>query len=178
MAICMLHNELDSLCRCSEAYKIGNTLRIKLINANLTLSEFYNLIVENKYCEFDSDFASKLKVSEHDLSEDNRSYALLGRVIEDKKVDVLSIFKKHEQEQEKRSALTGFKEITDTEDLENGKEYISYGTSMGDGHLSDHDFDTWRRVKFENGRFVVVEKEDSTRGYFKVQKVFELPDIK
>lgn len=76
----------------------------------------------------------------------------------------------------KRESEIGFKEVTKDE-LQNGKEYIAYGTSMGDGHLSDLDIETWRRVKFDNGRFVVLEKEDSTRGHFDVKKAFELPQF-
>lgn len=74
------------------------------------------------------------------------------------------------------------KEIRTVGDLVQGKQYLAHGVSHGDGHLSDKEFPCFRRVFFTSTDkrepyFEVAEKEDSTRGWFEVKRLWSLPDI-
>ncbi len=74
------------------------------------------------------------------------------------------------------------KEILTVEALVEGKQYLAHGVSHGDGHLSDKEIPCFRRVFFTTTvegveYFKVAEKEDSTRGWFEVKRLWSLPDI-
>jgi hypothetical protein len=174
MAICFIHNMVDSSCPCSDNYKVGQSLQTKLDGLNLSVLAFYELMANEKYFEKD-DKLVEFFTKHNETIMFNEAHVKLGFIVNKYKVNVISLLKDYEES--KKSNMPTLDEIVHPDELENGQKYLAYGTSMGDGHLSDIDYDTWRRVKFENGRFHVIEKEDSSRGYFKVKRAFKMPQI-
>lgn len=170
MAICIMHQDLDSVCPCSPNYRFGLNIQSALINNAISLRDFYDFLKETKNIELN--FLSEyMDISMNKVNE--KTFVHIANKLEEKNIDFQKLLKDYNNAKKEHV----FPEIVDVKNLTKGTEYLAYGISHGDGHLSDIDFKTWRRVRFTGLQFEVIEKEDSSRGHFKILNVFELPDM-